>query len=309
MFRIKSILRKGYKMINNLTDIELITFAPSATVAVAKKYGFFEYEGLNVKETRTPSSSEQMRGLIEERYQIASTAFDNVLAWSNREGLEILAIAKASSMVKLPMYVTSEISSWTDIKGKVLAVDAIDTAYALVLRRILLEHDLVLDRDYTFHPAGSTGFRFESMESGKTCGAILNPPWNKKAEDVGMKLFANHNQVLPDYPGGTYAVSKDWAMENHDLVISFLRAMLRATDIIYTNPDSKEILSTVEQGLSVSANEAKGILSRVPFNLNLSAKELQIPLDLRSDFGYQLHNGIEVENYLDKSYLLEIGIE
>lgn len=292
-------------MTNKLIDIELITFAPSATVAIAKKYGFFQDQGLNVLETRTPSSSVQMKGLIDEKYQFASTAFDNVLAWSKKEGAEILAIAKASSMVTLPMYVTQEISDWSDIKGKVLAVDAVDTAYALVLRRILQVHDLILDRDYSFFPAGSTGYRFDSMYSGKTCGAILNPPWNKKAEESGMKLFADHIQVLPEYPGGTYAVSKDWATGNRQVVIAFLRSMLRATDLICSKLDSSEMIEAVSQGLGISTGEARGVLNRVPSQLQLIGEELQIPLTLRTEFGFQLPNGIKVNNYLDQSFLTE----
>ena len=292
-------------MTNKLIDIELITFAPSATVAIAQNYGFFKEEGLNVLETRTPSSSVQMKGLIDETYQFASTAFDNVLAWSKRDGAEILAIAKASSMVTLPMYVTQEISNWTDIKGKVLAVDAVDTAYALVLRRILQAHDLILDRDYSFFPAGSTGFRFDSMYSGKTCGAILNPPWNKKAEECGMKLLADHNQVLPEYPGGTYAVSKDWATKNRQVVIAFLRSMLRATDLIYSESDHVRLTEVISQGLGISASEASGIFSRVPSRLQLIGEELQIPLTLRTDFGFHLPNGTNVDNYLDRSFLSE----
>ena len=103
-------------------------------------------EGLDVEVTRTPSSTEQMRGLINGRWQIASTAFDNVLAWSEREGPEVVAIARAGSGVNLPVYVRPEIATWDDLRGKALAVDAVDTAFGLVLRRILQEHNLELDR-------------------------------------------------------------------------------------------------------------------------------------------------------------------
>src|SRR4249920_309522 len=90
-----------------------------------------------------------MRGLSEGAWQIVSTAFDNVLGWSGREGAEIVAIAQVSQGIALPVYVRPEIKSWTDLRGKKLAVDAVDTAYALVLRRIILEHGLDFDRgDY-----------------------------------------------------------------------------------------------------------------------------------------------------------------
>ena len=69
--------------------------------------------------------------------------------------------------ITLPVYVRPEIHSWQDLRGKPLAVDAVDTAYALVLRRILLEHDLVMDRaDYSLIAKGTTGHRLESMIAG-----------------------------------------------------------------------------------------------------------------------------------------------
>ena len=164
-----------------LTKIGFITFGEGAAVSLARAGGLMEAQGLEVEVTRTPSSTEQMRGLIQGRWQIASTAFDNVLAWSEREGPEVVAVARASSGVNLPVYVRPEIQTWDDLRGKALAVDAVDTAYGLVLRRILQEHGLELDRDYTFVPAGATGYRLESMEKGETFAGVLNPPWNARA--------------------------------------------------------------------------------------------------------------------------------
>jgi ABC-type nitrate/sulfonate/bicarbonate transport system substrate-binding protein len=56
-------------------------------------------------------------------YDIASTAFDNVLAWSGREGAEIVAVAQISDRTVLPVFVRPEIKSWSDLKGKKLAAD------------------------------------------------------------------------------------------------------------------------------------------------------------------------------------------
>ena len=50
----------------------------------------------------------------------------------------------------LPVYVRPEIRNWEDLRGKALAVDAVDTAFALVLRRVLLTHGLEMERgDYS----------------------------------------------------------------------------------------------------------------------------------------------------------------
>ncbi len=115
----------------------------------------------------------------------------------------------------MPVYVRPEINTWEDLRGKPLAVDAVDTAYALVLRRMLLAHDLDMDRgDYTLIAKGTTGHRLDSMMQSETFAGILNPPWDVKAEAAGMVRFADHRDVLPDYPGGVYAVERRWAKDN-----------------------------------------------------------------------------------------------
>ena len=194
---------------------------------------FFAAGGIDVELLVTPNSSDQMRGLSKGSWQIVSTAFDNVLGWSGREGAEIVAIAQVSQGITLPVYVRPEIKSWNDLRGKKLAVDAVDTAYALVLRRIILEHGLDFDRgDYELVPLGTTGARLESMTRGETFAGVLNPPWDKKAEAEGHKRFADHREVLPNYPGGVFAVSRNWARENRRLLVKFLTHLEQRASLV-----------------------------------------------------------------------------
>ena len=287
----------------NMTKIGLITFGESAAVALARAAGLMGAEGLDVEVTRTPSSTEQMRGLINGRWQIASTAFDNVLAWSEREGPEVVAIARAGSGVNLPVYVRPEIATWDDLRGKALAVDAVDTAFGLVLRRILQEHNLELDRDYTFVPAGATGYRLESMEKGETFAGVLNPPWSKRAEEVGMRLMARHDEVVPGYPGGVYAVSRPWAEANRDIVVAFLRALLGATRWAKDETRQKSTTELAASAMSVSAEQAQRALDDLPGQLEPDPHAFAIPLEIRLRFGLNPPHGPNIADYLDTSYL------
>jgi ABC-type nitrate/sulfonate/bicarbonate transport system substrate-binding protein len=127
-----------------------------------------------------------MRGLGKNSWQIVSTAFDNVLGWSGREGEEIIAVARISEGGTLPVYVRPEIKTWDDLRGKAMAVDAVDTAFALVLRRVLLAHGLEMARgDYSLIAKGTTGFRLDSMIKGETFAGVLNAPWDAKAAGGG----------------------------------------------------------------------------------------------------------------------------
>ena len=287
----------------SLRTLRLITFGKGAAVTAAELHGSFESEGLAIEHTLTPSSTEQMRGLGEGRYDVASTAFDNVLAWSGREGAEFVAIAPAGSGVLLPVFGRPEIKDWEDFRGKPLAVDAVDTAFALVLRRVLLAHGLDLDKgDYSFVPAGAAGYRFESMEKGETFGAVLTPPWNQRAVEAGMTAFGDHREVLPDYPGGVYVVSRAWAVENAAAVTGFLRALAAALSWM-RDPQSEELAArrvAAEEGTTLE--QARSGFDLIPQSLELDVASYQVALDLRVQFGLTPPMGPDIAAYCDAAY-------
>lgn len=287
----------------DLRTVRLISFGASPVITAGVLHGSFERQGLAVEHTETPNSTVQMHGLGTGEFDIASTAFDNVLAWSGREGAEIVAIAPAGQGIVLPVVVRPEINDWEDLRGKPLAVDAVDTAFALVLRRVLQAHGLDLDAgDYEFVPAGATGYRFESMEKGETFAAVLNPPWNQRALEAGMKAFGDHREVLPNYPGGVYAVSRKFAEENRDVVVGFLKALVEASNWI-ADPATADLAAKRLAGESGSPeDEVKARLSRITPDMTFNREGLAVVLDLRVRFGLTPPMGPDLSVYVDTSY-------
>jgi ABC-type nitrate/sulfonate/bicarbonate transport system substrate-binding protein len=276
------------------------------TVAVAK--GFFAADGLEVDVIVTPNSTDQMRGLSKSSWQIVSTAFDNVLGWSGREGAEIVAIAQVSQGITLPVYVRREIKSWDDLRGKKLAVDAVDTAYALVLRRIILEHGLDFDRgDYELLPLGTTGARLESMIRGETFAGVLNSPWDKKAEAAGHKRFADHREVLPNYPGGVFAVSRKWADENCRLLVKFLGIWNNALRWCHDDRNRSDALKIIAAEEKVDETAAARKLTQVPPSGKLNLPRLQSVLDLRVQFHLTPPMGKDLARYYEESFYQEVS--
>jgi ABC-type nitrate/sulfonate/bicarbonate transport system substrate-binding protein len=287
----------------DLRTVRLISFGASPVVTAGTLHGSFERQRLAIDHTETPNSTVQMRGLSTGEFDIASTAFDNVLAWSGREGAEIVAIAPAGQGIVLPVVVRPEINDWEDLRGKPLAVDAVDTAFALVLRRVLQAHGLDLDAgDYEFVPAGATGYRFESMEKGETFAAVLNPPWNQRAVEAGMKAFGDHREVLPNYPGGVYAVSRKFAEENRDVVVGFLKGLVEASNWV-SDPATADLAAKRLAAESGSPeDEVKSRLGRITPDMTINREGLEVALDLRVRFGLTPPMGPDLSVYVDSSY-------
>jgi ABC-type nitrate/sulfonate/bicarbonate transport system substrate-binding protein len=201
----------------------------------------------------------------------------------------------------LPLYVRPEIRDWNDLRGRKLAADAVDTAFALVLRRILLAHDLDLDRgDYELVAVGATGPRLESLERGETFAAILSTLFAERSEAAGLRRMTDHREVLPDYPGGVFAVNRAWGEANRGLVVSFLRAWLEAAGWVHANRDEAIELVMREQGVNREA--ATESVTQLAPDGALNVPGLQCVLDLRTMYGFRLPMGTDLARYYDLSY-------
>ena len=287
----------------DLRKIRLSVFRIDSAIVAAKVNGYFAAEGLEPEITQTPNSTDQMRGLSQGKFEIVSTAFDNVLAWSGKEGADIIAIAQISDKTVLPVFVRPEIKDWSDLKGKKLAADAVDTAFALVLRRILLAHGLDLTKgDYELVALGATGARLESMIKGETFAGILNPPFDAKALAAGMRRIGDSKEVLPDYPNTVFATSREWAQKNRETLVVYLRAWLKGMGWIKDPANHDAAIKTVSAELKLNSKQAQDSVEELSTTGMLNVPGLQVVLDLRNQFGFKLTKGDKLPVYYDPQY-------
>jgi ABC-type nitrate/sulfonate/bicarbonate transport system substrate-binding protein len=280
--------------------LRMSTFNADPSTVLARGSGALAAVGLDVEITITPSSTEQMQGLSDGTFDVVSTAFDNVLAWSGRAGAEIIAVAQVDGAVELPVLARPEINDWADLRGKVLAVDAADTAYALVLRRVVQTQGLELDRDYSFLAVGATAARFQALQDERGVAAILNPPFDIQGLAAGMRRLGDQHAVLPDYPGGVLAVRRDWAAANREDLVRYLRVWSQTGQLAAAEPDSAA--QTYARLTSQPVAAARRLLPTA-FNAGaLQLAGLQTVLDLRNQFGYQLPMGPQLAVYYDTAF-------
>lgn len=286
-----------------LQQVKLNVFRVDAATVGARSRGLFAAQGIEVAIIPTPDSTQQMRGISKGTFDIASTAFDNVLAWSGREGAEIAAVAQTTDKIELPVFVRPEIRNWNDLRGKKLAVDAVDTAFALVLRRILLAHGLDLKRgDYELVAVGATGRRLESMTRGETFAGILTPPFDAKAAAAGMVRMGDHLGVLPNYPGGVFAVNRAWAKSHRDVLIGFLHAWLGGIRWAKDPANREAAVKLVATDLKLSPKAAGASVEELSATGSLNLPGLESVLSLRTQFGLTPPMGTGLAVYYDVDY-------
>jgi ABC-type nitrate/sulfonate/bicarbonate transport system substrate-binding protein len=120
------------KKVLKLNSFKSATYWP---IFAAQKQGYFEREGLTLEATFTRSSKAQMVGLLEGKFDMVTTALDNVIAYSEGEGApgtpkngDLVTILGGNTGL-LHLIAQPEIKNVKDLKGADLAVDAISTGY------------------------------------------------------------------------------------------------------------------------------------------------------------------------------------
>lgn len=284
-----------------LRTLQVNVFSEDPAMAIGRQKGFFAAEGLEVKVIRTANSTEQMRGLSNGSFQLVSTAFDNVLGWSGREGAELIAVAQIVDSAIYPVFVRPEIKNWNDLRGKKLAVDAVNTAFALVLRRVLLDKGLDFTKgDYELIAVGNTPLRLESMKKGDTFAGVLTPPVDSQAAAAGMVRLGDSSEVLPGFPNTLFATNRAWAQKDRAQLVGYLRAWLASLKWMRANPD--EALKLVEAELKVNTKVAASMIQEMTATGAINPAGLDQVLQLRNRFGLTPPMGPNLSRYYDLQF-------
>lgn len=196
---------------------------------VAEDKGFFARERLEVKLTPTPNSVFQLTNLIAGKFDIGMTAIDNVIAYDEGQGAvpvegkpDLFAFMGGNNAFNR-LVVQPEISSYADLRGKELSVDALTTGFAFVLRE-MLERGGLKESDYKLVSVGGTLQRWEALQEKKQSGSLLNTPFDLIAEAAGLRKLDKAVDILVSYEGTVGAARRSWAQAHREQVVGYTRA-------------------------------------------------------------------------------------
>lgn len=224
------------------TKMTVVTFAGATNIGVwiAAERGYFKREGLDVTHEITRGSTAVIEGLMSGKYQVASTAFDNHVA--NTEGVgdaniqnyDLIGIAGVHSGMN-KIVTRPEIKSFADLKGKIVASDALTSGYGLVLVRILEMNGLKRDIDFSALAVGSGPNRLAAMKDNRAQAAALSSPDDIEGKKLGFNILADATEIIGAYQGSAFITRRTYAKEHETNIVAFLRAIISATDDVFAD--------------------------------------------------------------------------
>ncbi|MEI7784249.1 MAG: ABC transporter substrate-binding protein [Betaproteobacteria bacterium] len=280
-----------------------------------QEQGFFARNGVDVTTIDTPSSREQLVGLINGQFEIGMTAIDNLLAYREGQGAvpidgsNLIAVMGADNGF-LRLGVQSNIKTFADLKGSTVSVDALTTGYAFVLLEVLERNGLVLDRDYKTVAAGGVLQRYNALVEGKHAATMLIAPFDVLGKEKGISVLADASAALGSYQGLVAGVRKTWADNNKPALVGYIRGYRSALDWLY-DPKNKEaalaiFIKNVKGATRQSAETSYGILldpkNGFTRDAAISVEGSRTAVQLREKYGQPQKKMQPLESYIDTSY-------
>lgn len=269
----------------------------------AQAKGFYAKRGLKVDLKFTPNSDELRNGLAEGRYQIAHSAVDNAFALKDKANVDIAVVSGGDNSFN-HLYVQPEIKSLADIKGKTVAVDAVNTAYAFQLYEMLRQHGLNKG-DYEVKSVGGTMARLEALTKDKTfAAAMLNPPFSVRAEKAGLKDMGTAAAALGTYQGTSAYVLRAWGKANADTLVKYLEAYVEGLRWSFNPTNRAEAVGLLAERLKLQEDIATLSYDATKNEFNrdgaIDMDGIKNVLKLRAQF--EGGTPASPEKYLDLSY-------
>jgi NitT/TauT family transport system substrate-binding protein len=141
------------------------------------------------------------------------------------------------------------IRGFEDMRGKVVGVSSLEAGSSSLVMKLFEAHGLHHPADYTIEAVGPILARWEKLQSGEIDAGLQGAPLNYIAADAGYPLLADPRSDFPDFQFTSLHVLAPWATENRALVVSFMRAFVRAHDWFYANREEAGAIAVKETGV------------------------------------------------------------
>src|SRR3984893_1031000 len=195
---------------------------------IAEKQGFFAKHGVSSETENLPSSDVLRSNLANGNGDLAYLAVDNAVAMVELAHQDVVILMGGEGSQN-ELMVQPEIKSLEMLRGKTVIVDAPNTAYAIQMKKILLEKGLQVVRDYEMKPIGGTPQRLVAMREHKEyAGSMLGPPALITAKREGLVSLAKAEYVIGPYQAAGYFAQRKWALDNKENLENYLASIIEA---------------------------------------------------------------------------------
>ncbi len=288
---------------DSLGVLRTITFTPPLVLVVAQRRGFFEAEGLQIENVVTQSSGQLVRGVLDGTQDLGCTNPDNWITYATRDGADLFMFCGGNRGGERTVVVRPEIATAAELRGRALAVDAVDSGLVMILWKVLADQGVDFrGGDPRLVPVGTTALRLASMERGETFAAVTSAAETEQALALGFRPIGRATEHLPDYPGPQWATTRRWAAAREAEMVRFIRAWCAATAWAVEPGNRSAAIASYREACGVSPAVAEESFASVSPTGALDLAGIRRILELRTALGFLQAPAPPPERFYDASY-------
>jgi ABC-type nitrate/sulfonate/bicarbonate transport system substrate-binding protein len=297
--------------------LEMIAFGGGGNwpIWAAQDKGLFAKNGIAVNLSFTPNSVEQIRNLMSGKYDLGTTAYDNVVAYQEGQGEtelptrpDLFAFMGGYSG-SLRFVTQPDIKTYAALKGKTVGVDAATTGFAFILYKLAALNGLSMS-DYKVERLGGTPARVQALMEGRIAGTMISSPSELLPESKGYTRLGDTTATFGPYQASVGVARRSWAATHGGELVAFIRAYAAAMDwlmdpankdeaiAIYAKHLPKAPAGTAPKAYDTMFAEKEGFQKKAKIDL----EGCRTVLKLRSEFAKPQKNLTDPVKYVDESY-------
>jgi ABC-type nitrate/sulfonate/bicarbonate transport system substrate-binding protein len=280
------------------------------SIFAAQHKNLFAKHGLAIELLNTPNSEVLRSGLAKGDHQIAHAAVDNAVAMVELAKADVAIVTGGDNGFN-HIFVQPEINAYADLRGKTVVVDAPNTAYALLLYKVLKDNGLNKG-DYVVKPVGGTSARLEAMTKDKANAAagVLSPPFSFRAKAAGLKDMGATAKAIGSYQADGAFVMREWAKANSDTLVRYIKAYVEGRRWALDPANKAEAIALLAdrlklapevaaQSYALAADPVDGIARDAKFDMAGFRNVLKLRAEIEGQWS---GNPPSPDKYIDLSY-------
>ncbi len=151
------------------------------------------------------------------------------------KGLPVKVVGFITTKPSFWLVVKPQVTSISDLKGKVVGITAIGSSTDTLARYLLKNNGLVPDKEVALFATGTTANILTALKGGSVDAGVLSPPFHAIAKQLGFRILTYFGDHVEQSLSGI-GTSDKMLRERPEIVKKVLRATLQSLRYVQQRP-------------------------------------------------------------------------
>jgi ABC-type nitrate/sulfonate/bicarbonate transport system substrate-binding protein len=227
---------------------------------IAQQRGFLAREGVKLELVPIAGGTDKMVAALDQGSVDVTQTATPYLIRAALAGSDAVAIAGETANPVYSLIAKPEISSYADLKGRVIGLSLKVDTISISMRKLLALRGL-RDGDYAVKELVGTPVRFDCLKKGECDAVPLGQPDDFIALGQGYRRLGVSTEAVSAFQFQVVAARRAWAQANKDTVVRFVRALGGAFAFIRDGANRAEAIKAIVELTGSTQDIARATLA------------------------------------------------